>query len=225
MHGHDDGTPGDGGEGWSEGWGEGWGEALAALRRKAAAWQGAGPMPDPLRREDGERAFARLRVASRRLFEAARRAYRDLCPEGYPQIEDNGIPGPGGAIGLRLGPHHAFFCSLEHVRQKARRGERTEGLAGALGLSTKKRLPGDPLPPAGPDQPVRLALLALRWDAAGGWSEVRRVLDPRWDEALLFEHLGAFLLGFGYDATLAAPAAGTAPGGAVDGAEARRAPR
>jgi hypothetical protein len=211
MHGHYDGAPG------------GWGEALAALRRKAAAWQEAGPMPDPLRREDGEHAFARLRGASRRLFEATARAYRDLCPEGYPRIEDNGIPGPGGAIGLRLGPHHAFFCSLEHVRQKARREERTEGLAGALGLSTRKRLPGDPLPPADPDQPVRLALLALRWDAAGGWSEVRRVLDPRWDEALLFAHLGAFLLGFGYDATLAAPAAGAAPAGAADGAGARRA--
>jgi hypothetical protein len=48
----------------------------------------------------------------------------------------------------------------------------------------------------------------VRWSAVlVRCTGVRRVLDPRWDEALLSAHLGAFLLGFGDDATVAAMAA------------------
>ena len=47
------------------------------------------------------------------------------------------------------------------------------GLIGALGV-TRKRLPGEPLPPPDPNLALELTVLALRWDELRGWVEVRR---------------------------------------------------
>lgn len=183
-----------------------WEEQLVGLRRRMEALRDAGPMPDPLRREQGDVLYGRLRERARRLFEATVEAYRGLCPEGYPLIDDNGITGTGGAIGIRFDVHHAFFFTYERVKIKHKKSkeEELQGLAGALGLVPKKRMPGEPMPQPKPGDPVRLAMIALRWDEHSGWQEMHRPLDPRWNETLLREHLAAFLVGIGYDLTVAA---------------------
>ncbi len=183
-----------------------WEEQLAGLRRRMEVLRDSGPMPDPLQREQGDVLYGQLREQARGLFEAMVAAYRGLCPEGYPLIDDNGITGTGGAIGIRFDVHHAFFFTYERVKikQKKTKEEELQGLAGALGLVPRKRMPGDPLPRPKPSDPVRLAMIALRWDEHSGWQEAHRPLDPRWDEALLREHLAAFLVGIGYDLTVAA---------------------
>ncbi len=183
-----------------------WEAQLAGLRRRMEVLRDSGPMPDPLQRQQGDVLYGQLREQARGLFEAMVAAYRGLCPEGYPLIDDNGITGTGGAIGIRFDVHHAFFFTYERVKikQKKTREEEPQGLAGALGLVPRKRMPGDPLPRPKPSDPVRLAMIALRWDEHSGWQEVHRPLDPRWDEVLLREHLAAFLVGIGYDLTVAA---------------------
>jgi hypothetical protein len=60
-------------------------------------------------------------------------------------------------------------------------------------------MPGDPLPPRDPQEPLELVVLGLRWDDDRGWVEVRRRLDPRWDAHVLAEHLTAYLLGLNHD--------------------------
>jgi hypothetical protein len=181
-----------------------WGEELAALRRRAEVLRRAGPMPDPITREEGERLFARLRESVRTLLEATVEAYRGQCPEGYPLVDDNQIPGTGGAIGVRFDEHHSFFFTFERVARKQKKDKERAGSAGAPETAPKKRMPGDPLPPPDPDEPVRLAMIALRYDEHSGWQETHRPLDPRWDEQLLREHLAAYLVGVGYDLTVAA---------------------
>ena len=42
-------------------------------------------------------------------------------------------------------------------------------------------------------------MLGLRWDEDRGWVEVRRPLPPRWDLAMLRDHLTAHLIGLNYD--------------------------
>ena len=76
---------------------------------------------------------------------------------------------------------------------------------------TRKRLPGEPLPPPDPDVALELTVLALRWDESRGWVEVRRPLDPAWTPETLQEHLTAYALGFNYDVDRRA--AGGRPGG------------
>jgi len=55
---------------------------------------------------------------------------------------------------------------------------------------------------------------------------MHRPLDPRWDEGLLREHLAAFLVGLGYDVTVAAQVKGEldAEEGPTEAAEAAEAP-
>jgi hypothetical protein len=180
-----------------------WTEELAALRRRAERLRARGPMPDPLRRIEGQAGYARLRETARALFEATVAAYQGLCPEGYPRIDDNGILGTGGAIGIRFSDHHSFWFSFERVRPRRPQPARAGPVATAAPEPvSRRRLPGEPLPPPDPDEPVRLAMLALRWDERNGWSELHRPLDPRWDERLLREHLAAFLTGVAYDLTV-----------------------
>ncbi len=181
-----------------------WTEELAALRRRALALQTAGPMPDPLRRQDGEASFARLRAVALALFEATIHAYRGICPAGYPVIDDNEIAGTGGAVGIRFSEHHSFFFALERVAppKKKETADEVRRRQAIEESPPRKRMPGDPLPPPNPDEPVRLAMIALRYDERSGWAEVHRPLDPRWDQQLLREHLAAYLVGVGYDVTV-----------------------
>ena len=181
-----------------------WHEQLAALRQRMVTLRDAGPLPDPITRAEGERNYARLRDTARELFAATVTAYRGLCAGGYPVIDDNEIPGTGGAIGIRFDEHHSFFFTFERVRRKKKLAKEESGALGPHGEVPRKRMPGDPLPPTDPDEPVRLAMLALRWDEYSGWQESHRPLDPRWDEELLREHLAAYLVGVGYDLTVAA---------------------
>jgi len=183
-----------------------WSDELGALRRRAEALRATGPMPDPLPRAEGEANYARLREAARTLFQATVDAYCDLCPDGYPLIDDNGIAGTGGAIGIRFDEHHSFFFSFERVQTKKRKGRVSEQdrRVEALGEVPRKRMPGDPIPEADPSEPVRLAMIALRYGERSGWQETHRPLDPRWDQRLLREHLAAYLVGVGYDLTVAA---------------------
>ena len=179
-----------------------WPQELAAIRQRADALRAAGALPDPLRRAEGEASFARLREIARALFSQTIEAFQDLCPAGYPAIDDNDIAGTGGAVGIRFDEHHSFFFALERVKVKTKSEGAPKGLS-SRSEPVRKRMPGDPLPPVNPDEPVRLAMTALRWDEQTGWSEMRRVLDPRWDERLLREHLAAYLTGVIYDLTVA----------------------
>ena len=185
-----------------------WSEQLAALQQRAEALRDAGPMRDPISRAEGEQSLARLREVARGLFEGIVAAYRGLCAIGYPVIDDNAIPGTGGAIGIRFDEHHSFFFTFERVKPK-KKGDGKDAAAGAEAREAprRKRMPGDPLPPPDPGEPVRLAMIGLRWDEHNGWQETHRPLDPRWDERLLREHLAAYLVGVGYDLTVAAQAA------------------
>jgi hypothetical protein len=183
-----------------------WEEELSLLRRRVEALRASGPMPDPLRRADGEASFARLRAAARALFAATIAAYQGFCPAGYPAVDDNEISGTGGAVGIRFSEHHSFFFALERVvvRQKKDTVEELRRRQAAQTEPPRKRMPGDPIPPPDPNEPVRLAMIALRFDERSGWAEVHRTLDPRWDELLLREHLAAYLVGVGYDVTVSA---------------------
>jgi hypothetical protein len=177
---------------------EPWEAALARLQRRADALRQAEGPPPPLIGDAGPAALERLRATAGPLLEAVGGAYAGLCPPGYPALDDNGIPGPGGSIGLRLSRWHAVYFALEH-RKKPRKAEpKPAGLAGALGV-TRKRLPGEPLPPPDPNLEQELAVLALRWDEGRGWVEVRRPLHPSWSPETLQEHLVAYLLAFNYD--------------------------
>jgi len=178
--------------------GAGWAGALATLRRRADALRRNGDRWRPLRGGDGPEALARVRREARPLLEALGEAYRDLLPPGYPALDDNGIAGAGGSIGLRLSRWHAVFFALEHVKRKQAAPPKPAGLIGALGV-TRKRLPGEPLPPPDPNVALELTVLALRWDESRGWVEVRRPLDPAWTAETLQEHLTAYALGFNYD--------------------------
>src|SRR5438093_1796213 len=180
-----------------------WSEELAALRRRADVLRHAGPMPDPITREEGERHFARLRESVRTLVAATVEAYRGLCPDGYPVVDDNQITGTGGAIGVRFDEHHSFFFTFERVGRKQKQDKARARTADTPGAAPRKRMPGDPLPPPDPHEPARLAMIALRYDERSGWQETHRPLDPRWDEQLLREHLAAYLVGVGYDLTVA----------------------
>jgi hypothetical protein len=61
----------------------------------------AGVMPDPLRRSEGDEVYAHLRAVARTLFQATVEACHGLCPQGFPHVDDSGIPGTGGTIGIR----------------------------------------------------------------------------------------------------------------------------
>jgi hypothetical protein len=178
--------------------GAAWAAALAVLRRRADALRQDGDRWRPLKGEAGPAALAEVRAAARPLLVALGEAYRDLLPPGYPALDDNEIPGAGGSIGLRLSRWHAVFFALEHARKQKAPEPKPGGLIGALGV-TRKRLPGEPLPPPDPNVELELAVLSLRWDDARGWVEVRRPLDPAWTAETLQEHLSAYVLGFNYD--------------------------
>src|SRR5438874_6731988 len=105
-------------------------------------------MADPITRRAGEDHFARLRDTARDLLAAIVDAYRGLCPDGYPVVDDNQITGTGGAIGIRFDEHHSFFFTFERVKRKQRKlKEELPGAAGGQGTAPRKRMPGDPLPP------------------------------------------------------------------------------
>ncbi|HET7771688.1 MAG TPA: hypothetical protein VFN74_23145 [Chloroflexota bacterium] len=182
-----------------------WTERLARLRDRAVALQRDAAVPAQLPLESAEREFARLRAATRPLLEATAAAFEPLTPAGYPRIEDNGIPGPGGSLGLRFSVWHAFHVAFEHAKKPRSDEPKPTGLAGALDIRVK-RMPGDPLPPRDPQERFELSIQALRWDADRGWVEVRRVLPERWTTEMLAEQLEAYLAGFAYDVAAGLPA-------------------
>jgi hypothetical protein len=171
-------------------------------RTRVAAISSGSASPSALARRDGEVAFSELRAAAaRRLGETVPMVQR-LCPPGYPAYEDNGITGPGGAIGVRLSAWHAIFFALEHVRLKTTRHEPPLGVLPGEAFEVKpRRLPGGPIPPPDMDAPVTLACLTLRYDPDRGWVEVRRRIDPRWDLDVIDDHVLPCLVGFAHDAT------------------------
>ena len=182
-----------------------WEERLERLRQRAAQLQRDGAAPAQLPLEAAEREFVRLCEASRPLLESTAAAFDSLCPSGYPRIEDNGIPGPGGSLGLRFSVWHAFHVAFEHAKKPKSDEPKPTGLAGALDIRVK-RMPGDPLPPRDPHERFELSIQALRWDADRGWVEVRRVLPERWTTEMLAEQLEAYLAGFAYDVAAGLPA-------------------
>jgi hypothetical protein len=181
-----------------------WQAELSEMRDRAEALRRSVYPSPPLGLEDGRRALAAVRDEARVLFQETARAYESLCPAGYPQLEDNGITGPGGSIGLRFSAWHAFFFGLEHHKHTKPAAQRVPARVGDAPV--RKRMPGEPLPPPDPTTRVELVTLALRWDESRGWVEVRRPLPARWDRAMLWEHLAAYLVGLNHD--LAAGAVG-----------------
>ena len=181
-----------------------WEARLERLRERAAQLQRDGATPAPLPLDAAEREFARLREASRPLLESTVAAYRELCPPGYPRIQDNGIPGPGGSLGVRFSAWHAFHVAFEHAKKPKSEEPKPTGLAGALDIRVK-RMPGDPLPPRDPKDRFELSVLALRWDEDRGWVEVRRVLPAEWSIEMIAELLEAYLAGFAYDVAAGLP--------------------
>jgi hypothetical protein len=119
-------------------------------------------------------------------------------------MEDNGITGPGGSLGLRFSAWHAFHVAFENARKPKSEEPKPAGLAGALDIRVK-RMPGDPLPPRDPQDRFELSVLALRWDADRGWVEVRRVLPAQWGPEMVAELLEAYLTGFAYDVAAGLP--------------------
>lgn len=172
----------------------------ARARVEAIRNQLGAPVPSLTRRQ-GEGAYAALRtVAALRLRECVP-LVADLCPPGYPAFEDNGIDGPGGAVGVRLSAWHAIFFALENVRRRTTRHETPPGLLPGEPYEVKpRRLPGGPIPAPDMEAPVTLACLILRYDPDRGWVEVRRRIDPRWDLAVIDDHLMPSLVGFAHDA-------------------------
>jgi hypothetical protein len=181
-----------------------WAAQLAAFRRQVEAQQQKLGNAAPLVGEAGSAALARVRGEAHPLLEAVVGAYSGLCAPGFPVLEDNGIDGPGGSIGVRFSPHHAIYIALERVQAPKKAEPKPSGLAGALGVRLK-RMPGQPLPPPDPHARYELVVLGLRWDDARGWVEVRRPLDPRWDAAMLQQHLCGYLLGFNFDIVAGLP--------------------
>jgi hypothetical protein len=175
-----------------------WTETLAVLRRRVDRLRQGGETRSTLVGDAGPAALARLRRVSRPLLEALATAYGDLCPPGYPALEDNEIAGAGGSVGLRLTRWHAVYFALEHARGEKKKPPPPAGLAGALGV-VPKRLPGEPLPPPDPNVALELVVLSLRWDDNRGWVEVRRPLAADWSVETLREHLVAYVIGFNYD--------------------------
>ena len=182
-----------------------WEARLDRLRERAAQLVRDGAVPAALTLETAEREFARLRDALRPLLDQTVAAYRDLSPPGYPKIEDNGIPGPGGSLGIRFSAWHAFHVAFEHAKKPKSEEPKPTGLAGALDIRVK-RMPGDPLPPRDPKDRFELSVLALRWDEDRGWVEVRRVLPAAWSIEMVAELLEAYLAGFAYDVAAGLPA-------------------
>ena len=181
-----------------------WEQRLGALRARADALRSAHAAPARLTHDEAVRQFPLLRDAARPLFDDAARVYADLCPHDYPTIEDNGILGPGGSLGLRFSAWHAFHVALENARKPKSEEPKPKGLAGALDIRVK-RMPGDPLPPRDPNDRFELAVLALRWDPDRGWVEVRRVLPAAWDVAMVAELFDLYLAGFAYDVAAGLP--------------------
>ena len=181
-----------------------WQARLERLRERAVQLQREGAAPAKLPFESAEREFARLRDAVRPLLDATAASFGELCPPDYPKIEDNGIPGPGGSLGLRFSVWHAFHVAFEHAKKSKTDEPKPTGLAGALDIRVK-RMPGDPLPPRDPTDRFELSVLALRWDEDRGWVEVRRVLPAQWTVEMVAELLDAYLAGFVYDVAAGLP--------------------
>ena len=174
-------------------------ETLARIRVEAIRTGYATPVT--LARRDGEMAFAALRAAAAKRLSETVPMVGPLCPPGYPVFEDNGIFGPGGAVGVRLSAWHAIFFALEHVRLKTTRHVTPLGVLPGESFEVKpRRLPGGPIPPPDMDAPVTLACLSLRYDPDRGWVEVRRRIDPRWDVDVIDDYLLPCLVGFAHDA-------------------------
>lgn len=184
-----------------------WNGRLETLRQQAGTLTGGTGLCRPLTADAGRDALARLREMARSLFDDVLVAYGPFCPPEFPMLEDNGIPGPGGATGVRFSRWHAFFFALEHAG-KRKPPPKPPGLTGATGVPFK-RMPGQPLPPPDPNVELTLVALSLRWDESRGWVEVRRRLPETWDVAVLSDHLAAYLSGLNYD--LAAPGPGLRP--------------
>ena len=181
-----------------------WEGRLAALRRRTEQLISAGAAPGALTRDDAHEGYARLRAAAEPLFSSVIGAYAGLCPDGFPVIEDNGIMGPGGSLGVRFSAWHAFHVAFENAKKPKKDEPKPTGLAGALDIRVK-RMPGDPLPPPDPKDRFELVTLGLRWDADRGWIETRRVLPAAWTEEMVAEHLEAYLAGFSYDVAAGLP--------------------
>jgi len=154
--------------------------------------------------------YARLLAVARPLLIEAAGAFRDMCPPGYPAVEDNGIPGPGGSVGVRFSAWHAFHVAFENVKKPKKDEPKPAGLAGALDIRVR-RMPGDPLPPRDRNDRFELATLALRWDEDRGWGEVRHVLPAAWTEEMVAAHFEAYLIGFCYDIAAGLPGTPTRP--------------
>jgi hypothetical protein len=186
-----------------------WQGRLDALRARARALDHAGARPAQLPLDAARDGFDQLRAAARPLFEAAAAAYGDVCPAGYPSVEDNGIAGPGASLGVRFSPWHAYFVGFENARRPAKAEPKPAGLAGALDIRVR-RMPGDPLPPRDPNDRFELTALGMRWDEDRGWVETRRVLPSPWTPDMLAELFEAYLAGFNYDVAAGLPAGPTA---------------
>ena len=171
---------------------------VTGLARRAAALRRGGYAVSRFPLEEARANLARARADAGPLFQATCDAFRKLCPPDYPRLDDNGIAGAGGSTGIRFSRWHAFFITLDHIKQKKPATEKPAGLAGALGV-TFKRLPGAPLPPPDPGARYELATLSLRWDESRGWVEVRRPLPGAWDRAMIEEQLTSYLAGLAYD--------------------------
>lgn len=158
-------------------------------------------VPTTLTRREGEEEFARLRERVVVRLAQGAQTVAHLCPSGYPAHEDNGIAGPGGAVGVRLSAWHALFFTLEHVRIKTTKHAVPLGVLPGETFEVKpRRMPGGPLPPPDMEAPVTLAFLQLRYDPDRGWVELRRRIDRRWDDELLSDHLLPCFIGFAHDA-------------------------
>ncbi|MBI3971904.1 MAG: hypothetical protein HY332_11495 [Chloroflexi bacterium] len=178
-----------------------WLPDLASLRLRADELRAGTGRLKPFRGPAGEQALVDLRRVARPQLDAVAASYAPLCPPGYPVVEDNEIRGPGGSIGLRFSKWHSFFFALEHAKRRRPAASKPSGLrAVPRDPEVKmKRLPGQPLPPPDVNTPLELVTLALRWEEARGWVEIRRPLPAQWDEAMLWEHLAAYLIGINYD--------------------------
>lgn len=181
-----------------------WEERLTRLRSRAGDLLAAAAAPAQLPLDAAQSGYARLRAETRPLLEATAAAYADLCPAGYPKLQDNEIPGPGGSLGLRFSAWHAFHVAFENARKPKKDEPKPTGLAGALDIRVK-RMPGDPLPPRDPNDRFELSVQALRWDPDRGWVEVRRVLPALWTPEMIAELLDAYLTGFAYDVAAGLP--------------------
>ena len=181
-----------------------WQARLQALRQRTDALISSQARPGSLPLDAAVSGYAILRAVARPLLEEAAGIFRAVCPPGYPAVEDNGIPGPGGSVGVRFSAWHAFHIAFENVKQPKKAEPKPAGLAGGLNIRVR-RMPGDPLPPRDRSDRFELALLALRWDEGRGWVEVRRVLPAEWTEEMVAELFGAYLIGFCYDVAAGLP--------------------